>query len=199
MDARGRLHWARAGPTSSRDRLPLRPRRRADPDRQGAQRRLEADLRRRSCEARRAQTANRSCRSTPARTTTTTSTAGRAPTGCAPSSPRGASPCPRAAPDDPPDATPSTASATARTSCCTTDPRRTRVQVYPGSVAYLKAAERAGLRRAVVSASANCTRRARRRPASPISRGARRRASTAPSRTCAGKPAPGHLPRRRRS
>jgi beta-phosphoglucomutase family hydrolase len=30
------------------------------------------------------------------------------------------------------------------------------VQVYPGSVAYLKAAKEAGLRRAVVSASANC-------------------------------------------
>ncbi|WP_091244820.1 beta-phosphoglucomutase family hydrolase [Micromonospora matsumotoense] len=30
------------------------------------------------------------------------------------------------------------------------------VEAYPGSVAYLKAAERAGLRRAVVSASANC-------------------------------------------
>ncbi|MFI9643281.1 HAD family hydrolase [Micromonospora sp. NPDC051925] len=30
------------------------------------------------------------------------------------------------------------------------------VEAYPGSVAYLKAAEQAGLRRAVVSASANC-------------------------------------------
>lgn len=30
------------------------------------------------------------------------------------------------------------------------------VEAYQGSVAYLKAAERAGLRRAVVSASANC-------------------------------------------
>ncbi len=34
--------------------------------------------------------------------------------------------------------------------------RERGVQPYPGSVAYLKAAEAAGLRRAVVSASANC-------------------------------------------
>ena len=43
---RRRLHWARARTTSSCDRLPLRPRRRAHADRPGPQRCVEADLRR---------------------------------------------------------------------------------------------------------------------------------------------------------
>ena len=53
---------------------------------------------------RRARAARPSARSTRPPTTTSTSTAARAPTAYAPSSPPGASNSPRAAPDDPPDA-----------------------------------------------------------------------------------------------
>ena len=89
-------------------------------------------------------------------TTTSTSTAGSAPTESARSSPRGASPCPKARPTTVPTRRPSTASATARTILVLQKIQEGAVQVYPGSVDYLHAATTAGLRRAVVSASANC-------------------------------------------
>ena len=69
-----------------------------------------------------------------------------------------ASCCPRAARTTRRTRRPSTASATARTSCCCSRSATDGVEVYPGSVRYLKAATAAGLRRAVVSASANAGR-----------------------------------------
>ena len=66
-----------------------------------------------------------------------------------------ASPCPRAARTTRPTRRRCTGSATARTRCCCGPSTGTGCEVYAGSVAYLHAARDAGLRRAVVSASAN--------------------------------------------
>ena len=90
-------------------------------------------------------------------------------------------------------ARPSTASATARTCSCCSGSATDGVEVYPGSVRYLQAARDAGLRRAVVSASANCARRARRRRARGAARGPGRRRRRPRPRSCAASRA-GHLP-----
>ena len=58
------------------------------------------------------------------------------------------------------------------------------VQVYPGSVDYLKAAQAAGLRRAVVSASANCKDVLEAAGIADLHRGARGRRRPPASSTC---------------
>ena len=81
--------------------VPVRPRRRADPDRQGARGRLEGDVRR--VPARRAARRRGFVPFDADADYDSTSTASRAPTACAPSSRRAGSSCRRAKPDDPPE------------------------------------------------------------------------------------------------
>ena len=189
--ARGRLHWARARTSSSRDRLPVRPRRCADPDRLGAQRGVETDVRRVPADVVRAARAAVRAVRLRRRLPPSTSTAGRAPTASAPSSPRAASPCPRATPDDGPDAETVNGIGNRKNVLRPAeDPRGRGRRSIAGSVDYLHAAKAAGLRRAVVSASANCTRRAARRPASPTCSRYASTASSPASEDLPGKPAP---------
>ncbi|WP_329018337.1 beta-phosphoglucomutase family hydrolase [Micromonospora rifamycinica] len=63
---------------------------------------------------------------------------------------------PEGSPDDPPDAETVNGVGNRKNVVLLDRIHHDGVEAYPGSVAYLKAAERAGLRRAVVSASANC-------------------------------------------
>lgn len=63
---------------------------------------------------------------------------------------------PEGSPDDPPDATTVNGVGNRKNVTLLERIRTDGVEVYPGSVAYLQAAAAAGLRRAVVSASANC-------------------------------------------
>ncbi|MFY1587211.1 beta-phosphoglucomutase family hydrolase [Micromonospora sp. WMMD734] len=63
---------------------------------------------------------------------------------------------PEGSPDDPPDAETVNGVGNRKNVVLLDRIHHDGVQAYPGSVAYLKAAEQAGLRRAVVSASANC-------------------------------------------
>ena len=98
--------------------------------------------------------------------------------------------CRRARPTTRPAPRPSTAWATARTSSCSSCIERDGVEVYEGSVRYVRAARDAGLRRAVVSSSANCRDVLE---AAGHRATCSRSASTASSpsaRACAGKPAP---------
>ena len=92
-----------ARPPGRHPRLPVRPRRRADPDREGARRRLEADVRRVPALAR-----TGTFREFDAATTTTTTwTASRARTACARSSQSRGIELPEGTPDDPGDPRPS--------------------------------------------------------------------------------------------
>jgi beta-phosphoglucomutase family hydrolase len=63
---------------------------------------------------------------------------------------------PEGSPDDPPDAATVNGVGNRKNVTLLERIRTDGVEVYPGSVAYLQAAAAAGLRRAVVSASANC-------------------------------------------
>ncbi|MEU7956354.1 beta-phosphoglucomutase family hydrolase [Micromonospora humida] len=63
---------------------------------------------------------------------------------------------PEGSPDDPPDAETVNGVGNRKNVVLLDRIHHDGVQAYPGSVTYLKAAEQAGLRRAVVSASANC-------------------------------------------
>ena len=136
--------------------MPVRPRRRADPDRDGPRRGLEGDVRRVPAQAGGAD-GEEFVPFDPAPTTTSTSTASRARTACGRSSPsRGHRRCPRATPDDPPDAETVHGLGDRKNELVLRMIRETGVEVYEGSVRYLEAARDAGLRRAVVSASANC-------------------------------------------
>ena len=188
------VHSSRARAARHHQGLPVRPGRRADPDRRGAQRGLEGDVRRVPPAARRRRRASRSCRSTPAPTTTATSTAGRAPTASAPSSPRAASPCPRARPDDPPDADTVNGIGNRKNVLVLQTIREDGVEVYrglgglparghgtPGCAA--PSSRPAPTARDVLEAAGID------RP----HRGARRRRGR-PRRGPAGKPAPGHVP-----
>ena len=115
---------------------------------------MEADVRR-SCASGLRRPASRSRPSTRARTTTSTWTGSRGRTAPGRSWPPGASRCPRATRRIPPTPRPSTGSATARTLLLEMI-RDHGVEPYEGSVRYVRAARDAGLRRAVVSSSANC-------------------------------------------
>ena len=88
-------------------------------------------------------------------TTSSTWTASRARTACATSWPRAASPCPRASPDDPPTAPTVHGVGNRKNAELTRRIAEDGVEVFEGSRRYLQAAERAGLRRIVVSSSAN--------------------------------------------
>ena len=112
--------------------------------------RLEAHLRRVPARPR-----PRGSRSSASPTTTATSTASPAPTASAASWPAGGSPCPRAAPTTRRTPRPCRASRPARTSWCCASSSEHGVEVYPGSVRYLRAVKDAGLATAVVTASAN--------------------------------------------
>ena len=104
---------------------------------------------------------------------------------------RAASSCPRATPTTRRTPRPSTASATARTSSCSSCIARDGVEVYEGSVRYLRrrARRRAATRRRVLRAPTPS--RCSRRPgiARPL-RGARRRRSSPSASTCRASPRP---------
>ena len=146
----------RARSTRRRDGVPVRPRRRADPDREGPRGRVEADVRRLPAPARGA--ARRAVR--PVRrgraTTTSTSTASRATTASARSSPRAGSSCRRARRATTPGAETIDGLGNRKNEIVLTMIREQGVEPYEGSVRYVEAARDAGLRRAVVSSSTNC-------------------------------------------
>ena len=100
-------------------------------------------------------TATGTPRSTRATTTTPTSTANPARTACATSWPAAASTCPTAHPDDPPDADSVYGLGNRKNVILLKKIDEDGVEVYEGSVRYLEAAVAAGLRRIVVSSSAN--------------------------------------------
>ncbi len=116
---------------------------------------LEGDLRRASSRRAPRRAVKTSARSTPAPTTTNTSTARRATTACARSSNRAGSSC-RGAPDDPPDAETVCGLGNRKNEMVLKLIEEDGVEPYEGSVRFVEAARAAGLRRAVVSASANC-------------------------------------------
>ena len=105
---------------------------------------------------------------------------------------------PEGAPGDPPTPPPCRASPPARTSWCSQELEEHGVEVYPGSVDYLRAVKDAGLATAVVTASANGEQVDRRRRASPTSSTSGSTASSPPATGCAASrrrtpswPAPG--------
>ena len=112
------------------------------------------------------------------------------------SSPRAGSSCPRARRTTRPTPRRSTASATARTSSCSTLIASDGVEAYEGSVRYVEAARDAGLRRAVVSSSANCREvLAGRRHRGPL-RGCASTGSSARAEHLHGQAGARHVPRR---
>ena len=100
--------------------------------------------------------ARSSSRSTRSPTTTSTSTASRVPTACAPSSTARGIELPEGTPEDPPDAETIDGLGNRKNEIVLTMIREQGVEPYEGSVRYVKAARAAGLRRAVVSSSTNC-------------------------------------------
>ena len=158
-------------------RLPVRPRRRPDPDGEGARRRLEADVRRVPARAGRRAAASRSPFDSTA-TTTSTSTASRATTGVRSFLASRGIELPEGTPDDPPDGRDDRrARQPQERARAAADPRRRRPALR--GLGRLRAAAReAGLRARGRLVEHQLPRRARRRPGSPT---CSRRSSTASS------------------
>ena len=171
--------------------LPVRPRRRADADREGPRQGVEGDVRRLPG----ARAGSRP--STPCATTPSTSTASRGSTACAPSWPRAAIDLPEGSPDDPADADDRARPGTRKNDLVLrADPRRRR-----RGLRGLRALRPRRPRRRAADGGRLVERELRRTSwPPPGSRTCSRPSSTARrsrSEGLQGKPAPGHLPRGR--